>query len=384
MDRQEKRRLLNILLIVAFGVLLFVAASNLSQVWGAIRFVISLGWFLVLGFSFAFILNTPLRLIERGPLMRQLPARFQKLKRPLSLALSVLLAIGIVLLAVFLVIPELVNTFVVLGEQVGVFAEDARIWVQGVLEDTGGSLSDLQLPALDWVKIGDTVLDFLTRGAGSLVSDTVTMATSVISGVTNMVLGVIIAIYVLMQKERLSGQVKRVCYAYFPEKTTDRMITIGRMANKTFQSFITGQVLEAIILGCLCFLGMWIFGFAFAPMVSVLVGVLALIPIIGAFIGFAVGAFMILVKQGGLTALWFCVFFICLQQVEGNLIYPHVVGKRVMLPGLWVLSAAMLGGNLAGILGMLVSVPIASLLYALLKENVNRRNEAREIDIKEK
>ncbi len=373
----NRRTIRTILGFIAFGVVMLAAAWNLGAVWAALKFVFSLFSFFIMGLCFAFIFNTPLQVIENK--MFAWPNKhwgrlWLRLRRPISLVLTMVFVLGVLFLVVFMVIPEMGRTFVVIGDELPVFYEEITTWLQTMQQESGRSLGSLNLPELDWVKIGDAILDLFRNGAGDIVTNTVAAATTVVSGVTNVVIGIILAVYILWQKERLADQGKRVLYAYLPDKRVDRMLEIGGLASHTFGNFITGQFLEAVILGSLCFLGMRIFNFPFAPMVSVLVGVTACIPLIGAFIGFVIGAFMILVHQGAMTALWFCIFFVSLQQVEGNLIYPYVVGKRMMLPGLWVITATMLGGNLAGILGILISVPLASLLYTLLKEAVNHRN----------
>ena len=211
-----------------------------------------------------------------------------------------------------------------------------------------------------------------------MLSSTVSVASSVIGGVVNFILAFTFSIYVVHQKERLGSQAKRLLYAYLPEARSDRIIEILSLSHKTFSNFITGQFTEAIILGALCFVGMSIFRFPYALMISVLVGFTALIPIVGAFIGTIVGALLI-VTVSPIQALWFILFILVLQQIEGNLIYPRVVGTSVGLPGIWVLVAVTAGGSLYGIVGMLFSVPVSSVLYCLLRETVRRRVKERGI-----
>lgn len=378
----NRRNIRAIMSIVAFGVVLYAAFLNLELVLNAVRALLGMVSFFTIGLCLAFIMNTPVRLVETRlfPLLdRRLGRRWARLRRVASLLMTVLLIAGIVFLVFFMVIPEIGRTFAAIAEQFPAFMEDFNVWLEGILEGYGRSLDSINMPQIDWVKIGDTLLDLLRSGAGSFFEGTFNAASSVVSGVINFAVGVVVAIYILYQKEKLSSQAKRTLYAYLPEKRVDRLIEIGTTANQIFSNFISGQFLEASILGVLCFIGMSVFRFPFALMVSVLVGVTAFIPIFGALIALVVGAFMILVNQGFTQMFWFCLFFIVLQQIEGNLIYPHVMGKKVMLPGLWVLTAVTLGGHLAGILGMLVSVPLSSLFYTLLREAVNRRNGERQI-----
>lgn len=380
-NRKNVRAILG---IVTFGVALFVGLWHFDKVSGSLQVALGMITFFVIGLSIAFILNAPLKLIELhlfAPLNKRLGARWLRIRRAISVALTLVLLLGLILLIVFMVIPEMGRTFSLLADEIPGFLAEANKLITDLWAQYGNSIETLPLQPFDWAKLGETVVNWLRNGAGSLVAGTFTAATSLVSGVFSFVIGLIMAFYVLMSKERLSRQVRRILYAYLPEKRADRLCEVGRRANKTFGSFISGQFFEAIILGSMCFIGMKIFGFQFAPMVSVLVGVTSFIPIFGAFIACAVGVFMILVNQGLIKAASFLVFFLVMQQIEGNLIYPHVVGRSVMLPGMWVLVAATLGGNVAGLLGMVVSVPLASLLYSLLRDAVNRRNAKKEVPL---
>lgn len=378
LNRKNVRALL---LIVAFGVALFVGLWHLDTVMAALGTFLGMLSFFFVGLSIAFILNTPLKLVETklfAPLNKRPGKRWPKIRRALSLLLTVLLFLGFVGLAVLIVVPEMGNTIGLIAREFPAFAQRAVDWVVGLSDQYGDVLAASEsLEKIDWNSLVDTVIGWLRSGGGALFTGTVSAATSIAGGAFNFVIGLIVAFYVLYDKERLSGQVKRVLRAFLPDRASARMIEIGGMATNTFGNFVSGQFLEAIILGVLCFIGMLIFGFPFAPMVSFLVGVTAIIPMFGAFIGWFVGAFMILIHQGPMTMVWFTVFFLVLQQIEGDLIYPHVVGKSVMLPGLWVLVAATLGGNLSGVVGMFVSVPLASVAYAVLRQVVNRRLAAK-------
>lgn len=373
----DRKNIWKLLGIIAFGVTLFVGLWHLDIVFGALGTLLGMINFFIVGLCIAFILNAPMRLIENrlfAPLNMRLGRVWGKLRRPLALVLTVLLVLGIIALVIFMVIPEFGRTISMLTAEIPAFFTNVEVWIADISKQYGHSISQIELPEIDWDGAIRAAIDWLQSGAGNLASGTFNAATSFVSGTFSFVLGIIVAMYVLISKEKLSAQSRRLLYAYLPAPKADRTVQVSAMASKTFSNFISGQFTECFILGVLCFLGMSIFGFPFAGMVSVLVGVTAIIPIFGAFIGLVVGAFMILVHQGFLRMAWFIVFFLVLQQIEGNLIYPHVVGKSVMLPGLWVLVAATLGGNVAGILGMLISVPLASVCYALLREAASRRN----------
>ena len=214
--------------------------------------------------------------------------------------------------------------------------------------------------------------DLEIRGAGNLLGGTVSVLSGIVGGVFNAIMAFIFALYILLGKEKLKSQTARVCVAFLPRKWADSLFFVANMASRTFAKFVSGQCTEACILGTLCWLGMSLLRLPYAPMIGALVGITALIPIVGAWVGLIVGAFMIGMES--LTqALIFVIFLLVLQQVEGNLIYPHVVGSSVGLPSIWVLTAVTLGGSLLGILGMLIFIPLCSVLYALFRDFVKRR-----------
>ena len=217
--------------------------------------------------------------------------------------------------------------------------------------------------------------------AGTLVNSTVIVATNVAHAVITLILGIVFAINILAEKEKLKSQVKRVLYAYLPQKPTDKFVKVCNLTNHAFSNFIVGQCTEACILGTLCFIGMCIFRFPYALLISVLVAFMALIPIFGSFLSVSIGALLILVVSP-IQAFWFVVFFIVLQQVEGNFIFPRVVGSKIGLPALWVLAAITIGGNVFGLVGMIVNIPICSVLYTILREDVKKRREKSNINSK--
>lgn len=373
---------------IAFGVILFVGLWHLGSVARALGVLLGMLSFLFIGCSIAFILNTPLRMIETrlmAPLNKRLSNRWARMRRPIALLLTILLVLALVTFTVFMVLPQLIGAIQTLAMEIPVFLREAEVSLDSLAGDLGLDLSALdealQLEEVDWQQIGDALITLLKSGAGTLLQGTFSAATTIVSTTVNLVVGAILAIYLLVGKEKLAGQAERTLRAYLSPSRVDRLLSIGALANRTFSNFIGGQFLEAVILGVMFFICMTLFRFPFAAMVSVLIGATAVIPIFGAFIGFIIGVFMILVDQGIVRAAWFCVMFFILQQIESDLIYPHVVGKSVMLPGLWVLVAVTLGGNLAGIPGMLIGVPLASVLYALLRQAVNRRNAAREMNL---
>lgn len=298
-----------------------------------------------------------------------------KSRRPVCILLSLVLIALVFSLILLLVVPELAKAVVVIGQGIPVLFEQVIDWL--ILHDDAFPQieEELQNLQIDWNVLGDSVWNYLKIGVGGIVNSTVTIVGSVLGAVVNFVISLIFALYILGSKERLGSQARRIVHAY----VKPRWIALGKRvlhtADETFSSFIVGQVTEAVILGSLCTL---LFRFPYAPMVGAFIGATALIPIVGAYLGAAVGAFMIL-TQDPLKAVLFVVFIIVLQQLEGNLIYPKVVGSSIGLPGMWFLTAVTLGGGLLGIPGMLLGVPTAATAYKLLAYDVRERNGRKSI-----
>ena len=238
------------------------------------------------------------------------------------------------------------------------------------------------LQTINWKEAINTIVGFLQSGMGNMLTSTFTVASSIVSSTINFVISIIFSIYILVQKEKLGNQCTRLLEAYTNPKILAWVVKVSKLLYQNFSHFITGQCTEALILGAMFVITMTIFKFNYAVMVGVLIAFMALIPIVGAFIGCFVGAFLMLVDDP-VKAIWFLVLFIVLQQIEGNLIYPHVVGNSVGLPSIWVLAAVTIGGSLMGVLGMLIFIPLLSTVYMLLREDVNKRNMAK-IPIEEK
>ena len=235
------------------------------------------------------------------------------------------------------------------------------------------------LENMDWASLVEKVGGFLANSLFTIVGGTFAAIGSVSSFLFDTVIALVFAVYCLFRKEILARQAKRLIYAFLPERFCDRMVRVLRLTNSTFSNFISGQCLEACILGSMFAVAMFIFRMPYIPLVSVLVAVTALIPIVGAFIGCFLGAFFILVDNP-MQALWFVIMFLVIQQLENNVVYPKVVGKSVGLPGMWVLLAVTVGGELMGVAGMLMMIPVVSVVYTLLREITAKRITARGIE----
>ncbi len=365
----SKKTVKRILLIITFTVVLIWAVYNHNMLFGYIGQLYSLVSPFVIGLCMAYVVNVIMRPIER--MWMKLLSRcrgnwVEKLRRPICLLLSILLIIGIIFAVVFLIMPELSKSVSSLISMIPTYVNE----VEGWWDKLSDSLTKygLELPQLDFNP--DKLVDFLKDGGTAVINTTLSATTSIVAAVINIVLALAFSIYVLAQKETLKRQSKKVLSKLMKPESMQKLLDMLDLVNRTFTNFITGQLTEAVIIGVLCFIGMSIFGMPYAPAISVLVGFTALIPVFGAFIGTAIGAFLILLIEP-IQALWFVVFIIVLQQFEGNLIYPKVVGKSVGLPGIWVLVAVTIGGNAMGVVGMLISVPLCSVLYVIARNAVN-------------
>ncbi len=375
--------------LIAGGILLAWGLCNLQLLSLWIGTGIGLLTPFLLGAAMAFLLNIPIRALERWifphpPKEKEKGWRFwsalYKAKRPICLLLALLIVLAIIVVVVFIVVPEMGQTVKIISDQVPRMMERIQQWSASLEEQLPQlaqffETTEFNWKTINWNDIANTVWNFLQNGATSIVGSTVSVATSVFSGVMNFTLGFVFSLYLLLQKEQLIDQFHRLLNAFLPQKAVERIWEIGSLANRTFSNFFTGQCLEALILGGMFFLSMTIFRMHYALLIAVLVSFTALIPMFGAFIGFFIGVLLILVVDP-LEAFWFAILFLVLQNLEGNLIYPKVVGNSVGLPSVWVLAAITIGGSVMGILGMLLAVPLSSVLYQLLRQEVYKRQRS--------
>ncbi len=376
LDKQTMRGIRQIILFIALVVLCVI---NIRELFGAAKFVLGILQPFLWGGAIAFAVNIPLNGIEKRVLKGWQGRRAEKLKRPVCMLLSLLLIVLVLVFVVLTVVPQLGKTLVDLGNKLPAFVDASVEELERLCASNPqivGYLQELEHMSFDWDKILDGTMRFLQNGVGSMVSSTVSVAGTIIGAVVNIAVAIIFSLYVLSQKERLGDQGRRILSAYLPRRANAQVLGVLGLLNGTFNSFITGQCLEAVILGTMFVIVLAVFRIPYALLIGVLIAFTALIPIVGAFIGCVVGAFLILVDNPA-KAVVFVVIFLVLQQVEGNLIYPHVVGNSVGLPSVWVLVAVTLGGSLMGVAGMLLFIPLFSTAYTLFKDDVNMRNEKR-------
>ncbi|MGO5053276.1 AI-2E family transporter [Lachnospiraceae bacterium LCP25S3_G4] len=369
--------------LIILTIVILVGLWKYEMVLNAISFTFNIIFPFVLGAGVAFVLNVPMSCIERNLFLnKQLKnTKFsKKVGRPLSLLMTLFLVIGAIAVVMFVVIPQLGTTFVSLGHNVQTFVPEFQSWCENMFRDNQEIVAWIQSIEFNWDKIVESSVNFFKAGAGNVLDMSFSAAKSIISGVTTFFIAFVFACYILLQKERLTMQIRKVFYAFMSESLVKNIWDICSLTYKTFSNFLTGQCVEASILGMMFFIVMTVFQLPYAMLVGILIAFTALIPIFGAFIGCAVGAFLILMVNP-MQALVFVILFLVLQQVEGNLIYPHVVGNSVGLPSIWVLVAVSVGASLMGIVGMLIFIPLTSVLYTLFREYVYERLKKKRVHI---
>lgn len=377
MDIKPDNKFKQSLLLIVIGVLLMSALLNFSEVLGVFNLMIGLFMPLLVGGAIAFIMNVPMSFFERqiDRLSGGRRNRFlEKIKSPLCIIITFAIFVGAIYFIGNVIFPNLVESVKSIA---AIVQQSYPGWITAL--DEKGINTDLlekYFPEIDTAKIVDT----LKSSASTILSTAGQVATSVFSVMTNFVLGLIFAIYILAAKKKLGRQARQMAYAYLSKSRADNVCEIASLAYRTFANFLSGQCLEAVILGCMFFVVLFIGNFPYAATIAVVIGSMALIPYVGAFMGLFVGCLLIAVvslKQ----MFWFIIVFLIVQQVEGQIIYPRVVGGSVGLPAIWTLFAVIVGGNISGILGMVIFIPIFSVIYALLRRNVYKRLDKKKISI---
>lgn len=361
-------------ILVAFGIVLYLVLSNIQYVLQGVSYIASVAFPFILGSCLAFVINVPMRFFENRVFYKT-----KKGKRVFSMIAAIACIVGVILLVCGLIIPELVDTLYKLSNSIPGFVREIQDFLENISKDNPMIHNYISQMEFDWNKISGDLMDFLQTWAASLLNSTFTLVSGAVQAVVSFMLGFVFALNALMQKETLACQVKKILFAFLPVKVVKYMIRVGRLSNHAFSNFLSGQCTEAVILGTLIFVCMKILGLPYAVLIAVFIGVTSLIPIVGGFIGCWVGVFLILLVDWK-QAIIFIIMFVVVQQFEGNVIYPHVVGNSVGLPGIWVLVAVTIGGNMAGVVGMIFSIPICSVLYQLLREIVNNQIQKKDLE----
>lgn len=363
-----------ILLIAFFVAIIFFLIFNLSGTIGFLGKLISILSPVIAAGCIAFVLNVLLSYLEERvfAFMGNSKKRFvKKMLRPVCLTLTYVISLGIIVLFVLFILPLVIQTLLQLIEKLPAFFDSARQWILAFFESNN---IDVAIPdfTVDWKTVASFLNSWLEGTPSKLVGSAVTVTASVVGSVFDVVLSLALSVYVLAQKEKISAFASNCLDAFTSEKTAKTVRHVVESAKTAFSGFIAGQVVEAFILAAMCFVGMLCFGFPHAIVISTVVCVTALIPVIGATISGIIG-FLLIAVTDPIKGILFVVFILVLQQIEGNLIYPRTMGKAVGIPGILVLSAVLVGGNIAGIFGSLVAVPTLALVYALTKEEIEKR-----------
>ena len=368
--------------LIIFAAIIIACFWKYDVVISVLAFIFHVIFPFVLGGAIAFVLNVPMNFIQRHLFPEDKIEKrkvIKKLARPLSMLIVLFCVIGIIVLVMFVLIPQLGNTFSNLGNSIQAFIPKIQKWADTLFHDNKEIMNWVNHLEFDWNKIMNAGINFLKNGAGSVLDSTIMAAKSIVSGIATFFIAFVFAIYILLQKEKLSIQAKKVLFAFVRKGRAEATLEVLSLTYNTFSSFLTGQCVEAIILGCMFVITMSILRLPYALLVGIVIAFSALIPIFGAFIGCIVGAFLIFMVDP-IKALIFIILFLILQQIEGNLIYPHVVGSSVGLPSIWVLAAVSIGGSLMGVVGMLIFIPIVSVVYALFREVVYLKLKQRKTD----
>lgn len=369
----NSKNIKKILLTVFLSAIIVFSIANIGQVANYIIKIISFFSPVIVALCIAFVFNVLLAALENKVFrfMDISKKNFvKKLKRPLCLILTYVIALGIISTVILVIIPDIVDTITYLAEKLPAFLSGAQVWIENLLHKFNITQPDLPEIKINWSAMAKTLTDWLQGSSSRIFGDAVNITTSVFSGLFDAIFSLVISIYVLAQKEKIGSFVKRMLNAFLPEKTNSIVNHISGKTYESFSRFIGGQVLEAFILGILCLIGMTIFRMPNSLIISVLITITSLVPIIGPTVGAIIG-FLLIVITSPIKAVFFVIFFLILQQLEGNIIYPRVVGKAVGLPGVIVVSSVLVGGNIGGVLGALIAVPTAAVLYTLLRELID-------------
>lgn len=369
----DKKSVKATLFIVFVSILFFWGLQRIETISDFIRMIVNILMPFITGGAIAFVVNVPMKRIEKS-----LPYKMGKVKRPIAYILTLICLCAVLVFALFVIIPDISKTVANLALQVPGAIESVKSFLEDLMKNNRAVSNIIENISIDFDALGKQAISILQNSATGILNISVNIISSVIGGIVSFVIAFMFSIYILMQKEKLARQAKQVIYSFLPMSVSDKFIRVMGMSNKAFSNFISGQCIEALILGFIFFMLLSIFKFPYALLICVVISISALIPVVGAFIGCIIGALLILMVNP-LKALIFVIMFVIIQQIEGNLIYPHVVGSSVGLPSIWVLVAVTLGAGLYGAIGILIFIPISSVIYALFKESVAERLKEKRI-----
>lgn len=378
--RDEKTK--NYFLLITYAIVLAYVFLNLDTVWNVVVTIIDLIKPFIIGICIAFVLNIPMKFFEEK-VVGKLTKEKSKLKRPLSLIITIVVLVGLIIGLMTFVIPQLAESCSTLVKNVPEYVDSLEKFMNKNINSKELLSSDVIEEVYSKIlSMGQNIIKIIGQVAGTIVSHALDITVGVTSTIINIVMAFIVSIYILLSKEKLSNQIKKILYAYMKKENVIKFLKVSKIANIKFTNFVRSQVIEACILGVLCFIGMKICSMPYALLISTIIGVTALVPIFGAFVGAILSAFIVLMVSP-IKVILFAIIFVVIQQIEGNLIYPFVVGNSIGLSALWVLFAITVGGNAFGVVGMLIGVPLFGVLYTLISITTNKRLEKRNINIEE-
>lgn len=375
----NKHNVKKILEIVFFSIAFYFLFERFEAVKDILYFLWNVVFVFVMGGTMAFIFNVPMKKLEKHIFPKK--DKLSKLRRPIAYLTTLILVVLVMFLVMFIVIPELASTLQLLVVQIQQLYNNIPGYISDFSQNFpqfGEYVGNLQI---NWNSLLQNAIVTVQAAFSGLLNSGTWLLTGVISGVTSFIMSFIFSIYLLFSKEKLSEAIKKILYAFLKEDVSDKIIYVAKLSNKMFSNFLSGQCLEAVILGFMFFIAMTIFKMPYAVLIGVAIAVTALIPIFGAFIGCGLGAFLI-VMVNPMQAMWFVIMFLVLQQIEGNVIYPRVVGNSIGLPPILVFIAVIIGGNLMGIAGMLIFIPICSVLYTIIRDTIVIRLKNKDISQK--
>ncbi len=371
----------NYFLLITYAIVLAYVFLNLGTVGSVIGAILGYLSPFIIGACMAFVINLPMKAYEDRLLSKFIKNNKSKLKRPLALILTILSIVLLIVGLITFVVPQLVESASTLVKNVPQYAQSLENFLTEQFNNSGLLNQDFVNDMYNKiVSMGEDIIAIVGQLVGTIFSHALDITIGVTSTIVNIVLAFIVSIYILLSKEKLSLQIKKIFYAYLPKEKVKKILKVAAISNIKFSRFVTGQCIEAVILAILCFIGMGIFKMPYTLLISTIIGVTALVPIFGAFAGAVLSGFIVVMVQPEKLIL-FIIIFIVIQQIEGNLIYPFVVGNSIGLSALWVLFAITVGGNSAGVLGMLLGVPLFGVLYTVLSIVTNNRLKKRNIDI---
>ena len=376
--KEKKQAMRMVLSVITFTVVLIYLVNHTSVIGYFFSRVIALILPFLIGCGIAFVINIIMKSIEDG-LFKKKTGKLYKYKRPISMILAYVLAICVVVLVLFVVLPEVGDTITKIKDKLPGFVDRAKEWILKYTKKFPEITEAVRNFEINWEEVGV----FMKDGGSTILSTTVDIFSSIVSAVVNAFIGIVFSMYILAQKETLGRQTKMIIYAMFKEQTADELMVFGKIANTTFSKFFACQFREGIILGSMFVISMSIFDMPYPLTVGVLMAFTALIPVFGAFIGCFISAFLILVESPS-HVLWFVILFFVLQFIENYFIYPRLVGGDVGLGAIWVLLAVLVGGDLMGVVGMFIFIPLVSVLYAYLRSLVIRKLKYKRINIDDK